>query len=85
MLVADDHSEPDEEKGHASQLGHLECPGYVRHVVEDYVRQWWIPSRTNNFGALLNFGILGHVRNPIMNHSHHKSRQPGHSHPVPTR
>ena len=84
VLVADDHDEPDEEEGHSSQLCHLKCPGYVRHVIQDYVRQRWVSViGPLKFWGSSNYNILGHVRNTIVNHSHHKSCQPGHSHPIP--
>ena len=44
VLVANDHDEPDEEERHSSQLSHLKGPGYVRHIVQDYVRQGWVST-----------------------------------------
>ena len=44
VLVANDHDEPDEKEGHSSQLSHLKGPGYVRHIVQDYVRQGWVST-----------------------------------------
>ena len=62
VLVEDDHQDPDCQQCHPCHLRHLECPGHVRHGVEDDVRER---------------RILVHVRNSVMHHRHHHSSQPG--------
>ena len=65
--VEDDHHQPDAQQSHPGDLGHLEGPGDVRHVVQDDVGQW---------------RVLVHVRHPIVDHGHHHGRQPGHEQAV---